>query len=43
MKKGNKVYLYEYRSGREGKKVRSEFVRHLGVESDQEKVPLHKP
>ena len=42
MKKGNKIYLCEYRSIREGKKVRSEFVRYLGVESDQEKVPLPK-
>lgn len=42
MKKGNKVYLCEYRSVREGKKVRSEFVRYLGVESEQEKVPLPK-
>jgi len=42
MKKGNKVYLSEYRSVRDGKKVRSEFVRYLGVESDQEKVPLPK-
>lgn len=42
MKKGTKIYLCEYRSVREGKKVRSEFVRYLGVESDQEKVPLPK-
>ena len=42
MKKGTKVYLCEYRSVREGKKVRSEFIRYLGVESDQEKVPLPK-
>ena len=42
MKKGNKVYLCEYRSVREGKKVRSIFVRYLGVESEQEKVPLPK-
>ena len=42
MKKGDKVYLCEYRSVREGKKVRSEFVRYLGVEGDQEKVPLPK-
>lgn len=42
MKKGNKVYLCEYRSVREGKKVRSEFVSYLGVESDKEKVPLPK-
>ena len=42
MKKGNKIYLCEYRSVREGKKVRSEFVRYLGIESDQEKVPLPK-
>jgi hypothetical protein len=40
MKKGNKVYLCEYRSV--GKKVRSIFVRYLGVESEQEKVPLPK-
>lgn len=42
MKKGNKIYLCEYRSVREGKKVRSEFVRYLGAESEQEKVPLPK-
>lgn len=42
MKKGNKIYLCEYRSVREGKKVRSESVRHLGVESAKEKVPLPK-
>ena len=42
MKKGNKIYLCEYRSVREGKNVRSEFIRYLGVESDQEKVPLPK-
>ena len=42
MKKGNSVYLCEYRSVREGKKVRSEFVRYLGVEGEQEKVPLPK-
>ena len=42
IKKGNKIYLCEYRSVREGKKVRSEFIRYLGVESEQEKVPLPK-
>jgi len=42
MKKGNKVYHCEYRSVREGKTVRSIFVRYLGVESDQEKVSLPK-
>ena len=42
MKKGNEIHLCEYRSVREGKKVRSVFVRYLGVESDQEKVPLPK-
>lgn len=42
MKKGNKIYLCEYRSVREGKIVRSEFIRYLGVESEQEKVPLPK-
>lgn len=42
MKKGNKIYLCEYRSVREGKKVRSIFVRYLGVESEQEKIPLPK-
>ncbi|NLV27418.1 MAG: hypothetical protein GXY48_09680 [Methanomicrobiales archaeon] len=42
IKKGNKVYLCEYRSVREGKKVRSESVRYLGVESDQEKIVLPK-
>ncbi len=42
MKKGNRIYLCEYRSVREGKKVRSEFVKYLGVESSEEKVPLPK-
>ena len=42
MKKGNKIYLCEYRSVREGTKVRSIFIRYLGVESEQEKVPLPK-
>ncbi len=42
MKKGNKIHLNEYRSVREGDKVKSVFVRYLGVESDQEKVPLPK-
>jgi transposase len=42
MKKGNKIYLCEYQSIREGKNVRSKFIRYLGVESDQEKVPLPK-
>ena len=36
------MYLYEYKSIRKGKKVISEYVRYLGVESDQEKVPLPK-
>ncbi|EQD41570.1 transposase, partial [mine drainage metagenome] len=31
-KRGNRVYLAEYRSIREGKKVRSVFVRYLGPE-----------
>ncbi|MHB8352773.1 MAG: IS1634 family transposase [Thermoplasmata archaeon] len=31
-KRGNRVYRAEYRSVREGKTVRSEFVRYLGVE-----------
>ncbi|MHB1516536.1 MAG: hypothetical protein ACYCVY_12735 [Acidiferrobacteraceae bacterium] len=31
-KRGNRVYLAEYRSVREGKKVRSVFVRYLGPE-----------
>lgn len=39
---GNKVYLNEYKSVREGDKVRSIHVRYLGVEGDQEKVPLPK-
>lgn len=42
MKKGNKVYLCEYRSVREGNKVRSKFIQYLGVESATEKVPLPK-
>ncbi|MDO8873372.1 MAG: IS1634 family transposase [Methanoregula sp.] len=42
IKKDGSVYLYEYKSIRQGKKVISEYVRYLGVESDQEKVPLPK-
>jgi transposase len=42
MKKGDKVYLCEYKSVREGSKVKSVFVRYLGVEGQQEKVPLPK-
>ena len=42
MKRGNKIYLAEYKSVREGGRVKSKFVRYLGVESDQEKVPLPK-
>ena len=42
MKKGDKIHLSEYRSVRVGKKVKSEFVRYLGVESEQEKIPLPK-
>jgi len=33
-KVGNRWYLYEYRSIREGKKVRSEYVRYIGPEED---------
>lgn len=42
MKRGGKYCLCEYRSVREGKKVRSVFVRYLGMESEEEKVPLPK-
>lgn len=34
-KRGNKVYLSEYKSVREGKKVRSVFVRYLGPEDKE--------
>jgi len=42
MKRGNKVVLCKYRSVRRDGKVVSEFVEYLGVEGDQEKVPLPK-
>ena len=31
-KRGNRVYLAEYKSVREGKKVISKFVRYIGPE-----------
>jgi len=37
-KRGNKVYLSEYKSVREGKKVRSVFVRYLGPEDKNGEV-----
>lgn len=40
-KRGNKTYLYEYRNVREGKKVRSIFVRYLGTEDGSK--PARKP
>jgi transposase len=42
MKRGKKIVLCKYRSFRKDGKVVSEFVEYLGVESDQEKVPLPK-
>ena len=42
MKRGGKVYLCEYKSVREGSKVKSVFVRYLGIEGEQEKIPLPK-
>ena len=41
--RGDKVYLYEYESIREkGGKVKSKYIRALGVESNVEKVPIKK-
>jgi len=42
MKRGKKIVLCKYRSFRKDGKVVSEFVEYLGVESEQEKVPLPK-
>jgi len=42
MKRGDSVVLCKYRSVRRDGKVVSEFVEYLGVESEQEKVPLPK-
>jgi len=42
MKRGDSVVLCKYRSVRRDGKVVSEFVEYLGVEGDQEKVPLPK-
>ncbi|MDO8871798.1 MAG: IS1634 family transposase [Methanoregula sp.] len=42
VKKGNSIYLYEYESYREEGKVKSKFVRYLGVEGDEFKVPKPK-
>ncbi|GAB6285444.1 MAG: hypothetical protein STSR0009_16450 [Methanoregula sp.] len=42
MKRGNSVVLCKYRSVRRDGKVVSEFVEYLGVEGEQEKVPLPK-
>ena len=42
IKRGGTVYLCRYKSVRKGEKVISQFVEYLGVESDQEKVPLPK-
>ncbi|MEK9139944.1 MAG: IS1634 family transposase [Nitrospirota bacterium] len=33
-KRGNRVYLAEYKNVREGKKVKSEFIRYLGPEDE---------
>ena len=41
-KRGNKVYLYKYKSVREGKKVRHKFEEYLGVEGPDGK-PIRKP
>lgn len=32
IKRGTRVYLAEYKSVREGKKIRSQFIRYIGVE-----------
>ena len=36
VKRGDKVYLSEYKSVREGKKVKSIFVRYLGPEDQND-------
>jgi len=46
VKKGNTVQLYEVKSVREGKKVRQEFIRYIGVVKQTEQgevvIPAHK-
>ena len=42
VKKGNCYYLYEYKSYREEGKVKSKFIRYLGVEGGEFKVPKPK-
>jgi hypothetical protein len=42
IKKGNAVYLAEYETYREGEKIKTKFIRYLGKESDEKKVPLPK-
>ena len=42
VKKGNSYYLNEYKSYREDGKVKSKFIRYLGVEGDEFKVPKPK-
>ncbi len=42
VKKGNSIYLYEYKSYRENGKVKTKFVRYLGVEGDEPKIPKPK-
>lgn len=41
-KRGNKIYLYEYKNTRENGKVKHKFVRYLGVEGKDGK-PTKKP
>ena len=40
-RRGDKIYVSEYKQVREGKKVRSVFIRYLGTEDDVKKC--HKP
>jgi hypothetical protein len=46
VKKGNTVQLYEVKSVHEGKKVRQEFIRYIGVVKQTEQgeviIPAHK-
>ena len=42
IKKGNAVYLAEYETYREGEKIKTKFIRYLGKESNEKKVPLPK-
>jgi len=42
IKKGNAVYLAEYETYREGKKIKTKFIRYLGKESDEKNIPLPK-